>query len=55
MFFIFLKAFKKVWIEACASTSAVKIVIPSGNYMTNGIVVEGPCKAPIEVQVDGIL
>ncbi|CAL5186712.1 unnamed protein product [Lathyrus oleraceus] len=48
------EAFKKVWTEACASTSAVKIVIPSGNYRTNGIVAEGPCKAPIEVQVDGI-
>lgn len=49
------KAFKKVWSEACASTSAVKIVIPSGKYMTSGIDVEGPCKAPIEVKVDGTI
>ncbi|CAK8534338.1 unnamed protein product [Lathyrus sativus] len=49
------EAFKKVWAEACNSTSAVKIVIPSGNYRTSGIDAEGPCKAPIEVQVDGTI
>lgn len=30
-------------------------MIPPGNYRTNGIDAEGPCKAPIEVQVDGII
>ncbi|CAK8534336.1 unnamed protein product [Lathyrus sativus] len=49
------EAFKKVWAEACNSTIAVKIVIPSGNYRTSGIDAEGPCKAPIEIQIDGTI
>ncbi|MCI04628.1 polygalacturonase-like, partial [Trifolium medium] len=49
------QAFASAWKEACASTTAVKIVIPSGTYKLNAIDVKGPCKAPIEVQVDGTI
>ena len=50
-----LKAFSSAWKEACASTTAAKIVIPSGTYKMNAVDVRGPCKAPIEIQVDGTI
>ncbi|CAI8589563.1 unnamed protein product [Vicia faba] len=49
------KAFTSAWNEACASISAAKIVIPSGTYKMGLLEVKGPCKAPVEVQVDGTI
>lgn len=51
----FDKAFISAWNEACASTTAVKIVIPAGTYNMREVDVKGPCKAPIEIQVDGTI
>ncbi|AES65910.1 Polygalacturonase [Medicago truncatula] len=48
-------ALTAAWKEACASTTAAKIVIPAGTYQLNGIELKGPCKAPIELQVDGTI
>ncbi|WVZ14232.1 hypothetical protein V8G54_011798 [Vigna mungo] len=53
--FHILKALKSAWTQACASTSAVKIVIPKGNYQMTHVLLKGPCKAPIELYVDGII
>ncbi|KAL1182947.1 hypothetical protein V6Z11_A02G148000 [Gossypium hirsutum] len=39
--------------EACASTSPSKIVIPKGIYFLSTATLDGPCKAPIELQVQG--
>jgi len=50
-----LKAFTKAWKEACASTSASKILISSGEYKMNAVNVKGPCKASVEIQVDGTI
>nr|KJB13100.1 hypothetical protein B456_002G057100 [Gossypium raimondii] len=41
------------WKEACASTSPAKIVIPKGIYFLSTATLDGPCKAPIELQVEG--
>ncbi|KAK8366910.1 hypothetical protein V6Z12_A02G149400 [Gossypium hirsutum] len=41
------------WKEACASTSPSKIVIPKGIYFLSTDTLDGPCKAPIELQVQG--
>ncbi|WJX67526.1 galacturonan 1,4-alpha-galacturonidase [Trifolium repens] len=49
------QAFTTAWNEACASTTAVKIMIPAGTYKLNSIDVKGPCKAPIEVQNEGTI
>ncbi|XP_004488391.1 polygalacturonase-like [Cicer arietinum] len=49
------QAFISAWNEACASTTAVKIVIPAGTYNMREVDVKGPCKAPIEIQVDGTI
>jgi polygalacturonase len=55
VFFFHNKALTSAWNEACASTTAAKIVIPAGTYQLNGIELKGPCKAPIELQVDGTI
>ncbi|KAK8344706.1 hypothetical protein V6Z11_A07G097200 [Gossypium hirsutum] len=41
------------WKEACASTSPAKIVIPKSIYFLSTATLDGPCKAPIELQVEG--
>ncbi|KAK5843097.1 hypothetical protein PVK06_005528 [Gossypium arboreum] len=41
------------WKEACASTSPSKIVIPKGISFLSTATLDGPCKAPIELQVQG--
>ncbi|XP_016503030.1 polygalacturonase-like [Nicotiana tabacum] len=46
-----LDAFK----EACAATSPSTIVIPKGTYQMNQVKLQGPCKAPVELQVQAIL
>ncbi|KAB2020803.1 hypothetical protein ES319_D07G094000v1 [Gossypium barbadense] len=43
------------WKEACASTSPAKSVIPKGIYFLSTATLDGPCKAPIELQVQGTL
>ncbi|XP_009365183.2 exopolygalacturonase [Pyrus x bretschneideri] len=47
------QALSKAWTDACASTSASKIVVPSGTYKFVGATFKGPCKAPIEFQLQG--
>ncbi|XP_030539649.1 exopolygalacturonase-like [Rhodamnia argentea] len=51
------QALVSAWKEACASTNAskVKITVPAGTYVLREVVLGGPCKAAIEVQVDGTL
>ncbi|KAF7807614.1 polygalacturonase-like [Senna tora] len=49
------RALKNAWKDACASTNAAKILIPTGTYKLGQVDLRGPCKAPIEVQVDGII
>ncbi|XVF11759.1 hypothetical protein REPUB_Repub08aG0055700 [Reevesia pubescens] len=41
------------WKEACASTTPAKILIPKGTYLLSQATLEGPCKGPIELQVQG--
>ncbi|MFQ6621104.1 hypothetical protein Gotur_003141, partial [Gossypium turneri] len=47
------KADEKTDLKACASTSSAKIVIPKGIYFLSTATLDGPCKAPIEIQVEG--
>ncbi|KAJ1415514.1 Pectin lyase fold/virulence factor [Sesbania bispinosa] len=49
------QALLNAWKEACASTTATKIVIPNGTYKMNAVYAKGPCKAPVEIQVDGTI
>ncbi|OMP03540.1 Glycoside hydrolase, family 28 [Corchorus olitorius] len=43
------------WKQACALASPSKIVVAEGEYMLSQVTLEGPCKAPLEVQVKGNL
>lgn len=45
----------KAWKEACAATTASTIVIPKGTYPMGQVTLAGPCKAPIEVQIQATL
>ncbi|KAE8710667.1 Polygalacturonase [Hibiscus syriacus] len=41
------------WKEACGSTTPTRIFIPEGTYLLSQATLEGPCKAPIELQLEG--
>lgn len=45
----------KAWKDACKSTNPSKVVIPGGRYVVDSMKFEGPCMAPIHVQVEGTL
>ncbi|KAJ6297066.1 hypothetical protein OIU78_022735 [Salix suchowensis] len=49
------EALNNAWKDACASTNPSKVLIPSGTYSLRQVTLAGPCKAAIELQVDGIL
>ncbi|KAE9621872.1 putative polygalacturonase [Lupinus albus] len=49
------QALVNAWKQACATTSASRILIPSGTYKMRGVDLKGPCKAPIEIKVDGTI
>ncbi|KAJ6743921.1 hypothetical protein OIU79_030266 [Salix purpurea] len=49
------EALNNAWKDACASTNPSKVLIPSGTYSLRQVTLVGPCKAAIELQVDGIL
>ncbi|OIV91914.1 hypothetical protein TanjilG_26033 [Lupinus angustifolius] len=47
------EALTNAWKDACGSTTPSRVVVPKGSYMLKQIDLKGPCKAPINVQVDG--
>ncbi|KAF8391648.1 hypothetical protein HHK36_023955 [Tetracentron sinense] len=49
------QAMMSAWKEACASPSPAAVVIPPGNYMAGPVKFIGPCKAPMMVQVQGVV
>ncbi|KAL4341806.1 hypothetical protein GQ457_08G032770 [Hibiscus cannabinus] len=49
------KPLSDAWKEACASATTSSIVIPKGVYFLSQATLEGPCKAPIELQVQGTI
>jgi len=55
IFFYPPQAFKSAWEDACSSTSPSKVLIPRGTYLLGPVIISGPCKAAIELQVKGKL
>ncbi|KAI9080953.1 hypothetical protein K1719_037114 [Acacia pycnantha] len=50
------QAITKAWKDACASEESSKVMVPRGKFtMRNSVDFEGPCKAPIELKVDGTI
>ncbi|XP_050383650.1 exopolygalacturonase-like [Argentina anserina] len=43
------------WKDACAAASPSRVIVPKGIFHLKGAVFKGPCKAPIEVQVNGLV
>ncbi|KAL2531729.1 Pectin lyase-like superfamily protein [Abeliophyllum distichum] len=49
------EALLSAWKEACAATTPSRIVVPTDTYLLNQVTLVGPCKAPIELQVQGTI
>ncbi|XP_028803138.1 polygalacturonase-like [Neltuma alba] len=50
------QAFTNAWYDACACNVSSKVMVPRGTFkMPNTVTFSGPCKAPIEVKVDGTI
>ncbi|KAL5798052.1 hypothetical protein ACOSQ2_002872 [Xanthoceras sorbifolium] len=49
------QALTSAFTEACASTTPSKVLVPKGTYNLSPVKISGPCKAPIEIQVHGII
>ena len=49
------QALTEAFKEACACTTESKVLIPKGTYMLSAVNLLGPCKAPIEIQVQATL
>ena len=43
------------WNQACASASRSKVVVPKGIFKISQAILQGPCKAPIEFNLQGTL
>lgn len=49
------QALLSAWKEACASNTSAKVLIPGGTFALSEVVLEGPCKAPVQFQLQGTL
>ncbi|EXC34923.1 hypothetical protein L484_020040 [Morus notabilis] len=49
------QALSNAWKDACASPIRGKVLIPRGTYKLSRATLEGPCKVPIKVQLQGTL
>ncbi|EXC34926.1 hypothetical protein L484_020043 [Morus notabilis] len=49
------QALLTTWKEACASATRSKIVVPKGVFKVTQALFQGPCKAPIEFNLQGTL
>ncbi|CAN1221708.1 unnamed protein product [Linum grandiflorum] len=50
-----MQAVTKTWADACASPTPAKLLIPTGSYFSSYVEFKGPCKAPIEAEIQGNL
>lgn len=49
------KSLEKAWTNACASRIASKVLVPKNRYSLRQIELNGPCKAPIELNIEGYI
>ncbi|KAJ9171787.1 hypothetical protein P3X46_015102 [Hevea brasiliensis] len=48
-------SFIKAWRAGCDSGSPAKVVIPQGTFVASPTVFQGPCKAPMTMEVQGVV
>ncbi|XVF70775.1 hypothetical protein PTKIN_Ptkin11bG0189300 [Pterospermum kingtungense] len=49
------KALGDAWTQACQSGGKSVILIPQGTYLVHPIVLQGPCRGPVALQVKGVV
>uniref|UniRef100_A0A2N9IDQ9 Uncharacterized protein n=1 Tax=Fagus sylvatica TaxID=28930 RepID=A0A2N9IDQ9_FAGSY len=49
------QALSNAWKYVCATIGSSNVVVPAGTYKLGLVSLKGPCKGPIEVQVEGTL
>lgn len=49
------KGLEAAWKAACASPIPSTVLIPVGKFLVSNVKLEGPCKAPIGIQLNGTL
>ncbi|PIA38346.1 hypothetical protein AQUCO_02800199v1 [Aquilegia coerulea] len=49
------KAFWTAWTDACAWNGGGTVLIPKGNYLVGPATFKGPCKGPIDFQIQGVV
>ncbi|KAF7850248.1 hypothetical protein BT93_L5704 [Corymbia citriodora subsp. variegata] len=49
------QALVSAWKEACASLNPATVQIPAGTFALSEVTLEGPCKNPLEFQLQGTL
>lgn len=49
------QALLSAWKEACASPTPSIVMVPAGKFAVGQVILEGPCKAAINVVVQGTL
>lgn len=47
--------FWKAWDAICKATEASTMTVPKGTFLLKQIKLQGPCKAPIEIQLQGTI
>ncbi|KAK2648541.1 hypothetical protein Ddye_016030 [Dipteronia dyeriana] len=49
----FSKALLDAFRDACASPTPSKVWVPKGKFALKQVILQGPCKAPIHVKIEG--
>merc|ERR1712183_107044 len=49
------QALLNAWKDACAAAGSSRVVVPAGIYKLGVVSFKGPCKGPIELQVQGTI
>lgn len=49
------QALMAAWKAACDAPSPSTVIVPKGSFALGQVILDGPCKAPITVHVDGTL
>ncbi|KAF5193651.1 Exopolygalacturonase [Thalictrum thalictroides] len=50
-----VQAFWTAWTDACAWNGGGTVLIPKGNYLVGPTTFKGPCKGPIDFQIQGVV